>query len=860
MKKQFTKIKIAAENLGRSNKSDLKDSELEIIEKQVDKYKDVLEKMVRKLPAASSSTDTQDRDKRIKKNSHYKIGQALEESSKDLYKEMPLHHVLSNCGELEKSIAECIVDTELETENEVVRRLKQILDNEIQEISSLKRNVSRTVQEYQSLKRSYEAAIRLDEAPAKINHIKDQQEQCEVKLEKERDSLAALMFELITKEDVIVQCIRDYVLYQRNYHERALQKVNSSLASIQDIIQSTAKSRFGTSLTEHLESTNREISHILELCICCLIENGLYEEGLLRVGCASTKLRRMKHALEAQYVKTPLPVEYQDPHVIGSILKLYLRELPEPLLTYKYYKDFISATECSSEAERKAAIKATLAKLPSSNYANLRYLTRFLWLVTQNVDQNKMSSQNVAIVMSPNMLWPRMDKSNPADYLGQVNSSSAVNVIVELLISQWDYFFEGDVDFFVTLSRNKLFVEGKSKSGSSNENLDRNDTDSLESPRYGTIRRQKACAPSPPSAAKVVEKIHTNHESHRNGVKELFPNAATSTTTTTIATTTTAANNNYNNNNNNNGNNSNSTEKPEKPPLPKLSHFQQPLTQQMPPPEPPQSAKPVPMTRTQFFGLDNLPSPVADRKSTDSIGSLVFKPDLPQKPKIPKRPMVLGLSGSGGKSDDETTPTPTQANETCNVASIGANGVNSVAVGGGGIVSRTTEKFIEKLRSDNCDNGAATTMRENQHNQRLLSAEQNANINSTAGVGSQGNSNSNSNRNSIASVYSFGGGGHSRSNSNANANTFVPPQLQLQQPQPQQTETTTAAAASSTAATASVSVSATSTVSTAQAQTQTPAPITRNTPTTPVSPHMILTKRPTVPAPPPPSVVKKQSD
>lgn len=62
----------------------------------------------------------------------------------------------SIAGELEKSIAECIVDNELETETEVVRRLKQILDNEIQEISSLKRNVSRTVQEYQSLKRSYE--------------------------------------------------------------------------------------------------------------------------------------------------------------------------------------------------------------------------------------------------------------------------------------------------------------------------------------------------------------------------------------------------------------------------------------------------------------------------------------------------------------------------------------------------------------------------------------------------------------------------------------------------------------------------------------------------------------------------------
>ena len=61
-------------------------------------------------------------------------------------------------GELEKSLAECIVDSELETECEVVRRLKLILDNEIQEISTLKRNVSRTLQEYASLKRNYEVS------------------------------------------------------------------------------------------------------------------------------------------------------------------------------------------------------------------------------------------------------------------------------------------------------------------------------------------------------------------------------------------------------------------------------------------------------------------------------------------------------------------------------------------------------------------------------------------------------------------------------------------------------------------------------------------------------------------------------
>lgn len=55
-------------------------------------------------------------------------------------------------------MAECIIESELETETKVVRRLKNILDKEIQEISTLKRNVSRTLQEYTSLKRSYEVS------------------------------------------------------------------------------------------------------------------------------------------------------------------------------------------------------------------------------------------------------------------------------------------------------------------------------------------------------------------------------------------------------------------------------------------------------------------------------------------------------------------------------------------------------------------------------------------------------------------------------------------------------------------------------------------------------------------------------
>lgn len=61
---------------------------------------------MRKLPALSSGGNSgssngtiEEHDKRIKKNSHYKIAQALDESAKELPKDMPLQKVLANCGE-----------------------------------------------------------------------------------------------------------------------------------------------------------------------------------------------------------------------------------------------------------------------------------------------------------------------------------------------------------------------------------------------------------------------------------------------------------------------------------------------------------------------------------------------------------------------------------------------------------------------------------------------------------------------------------------------------------------------------------------------------------------------------------------
>lgn len=126
----------------------------------------------------------------------------------------------------------------------------------------------------------------------------------------------------------------------------------------------------------------------------------------------------MKSAIDANFVKPPMPHEYQDVHVVASVLKAYLRSLPEPLLTYGFYNDFMEASQINNDQHRKAKILNIINQLPPGNHANLKYLMKFLSKLSEKQHQNKMSTQNIAIVMSPNLLWPQNE--NDQNYAQQV--------------------------------------------------------------------------------------------------------------------------------------------------------------------------------------------------------------------------------------------------------------------------------------------------------------------------------------------------------------------------------------------------------------------------------------------------------
>lgn len=168
----------------------------------------------------------------------------------------------------------------------------------------------------------------------------------------------------------------------------------------------------------------------------------------------SSKVRRMKLSLDAGCLTFPTALEYRDPHVIAGVFKSYLRELPEPLMTFSLYDEWMAAARVSSSNDsRLQALWSVVQKLPEANRDNLRYLVKFLACLCRNQDVNKMSPQNVAIVIAPNLIWSPTSSQDASNIGMNMSTANFCSVIVDSLVSFADWFFPGEIDFYVTLSR-----------------------------------------------------------------------------------------------------------------------------------------------------------------------------------------------------------------------------------------------------------------------------------------------------------------------------------------------------------------------------------------------------------------------
>jgi len=135
-------------------------------------------------------------------------------------------------------------------------------------------------------------------------------------------------------------------------------------------------------------------------------------------------------ALDVDLSKCP------DPHAVSGLLKLYLRELPEPLLTYELYDSFLGCNGCTQDDEKIKQLHTLWTKLPMHSQSVLALLLPFLKRVINHSDTNLMTVSNIATVFAPTLLKPRSDD---AALLVQQNSSACA--VVEFILTHQDSIF-----------------------------------------------------------------------------------------------------------------------------------------------------------------------------------------------------------------------------------------------------------------------------------------------------------------------------------------------------------------------------------------------------------------------------------
>ncbi|KAL1916248.1 uncharacterized protein VTP21DRAFT_5865 [Calcarisporiella thermophila] len=196
---------------------------------------------------------------------------------------------------------------------------------------------------------------------------------------------------------------------------------------------------FGVDLASQLERDELEIPHVLVKCTKAIEEKGgLKSQGIYRLSGTSTQVNKMKAAFDRDAEKVDLTSQdyADDVNNIASLLKLFFRELPDPLLTHKLYPEFIQSSKIEDGHLRLIALHETVNRLPDPNYATLSYLMRHLDRVQQHSDENKMTISNLAIVWGPTLLGLRGD-----DRLTEMQFQCKV---VEVVLENYRVIFESE--------------------------------------------------------------------------------------------------------------------------------------------------------------------------------------------------------------------------------------------------------------------------------------------------------------------------------------------------------------------------------------------------------------------------------
>ncbi|NP_001306779.2 rho GTPase-activating protein 9 isoform 4 [Homo sapiens] len=189
---------------------------------------------------------------------------------------------------------------------------------------------------------------------------------------------------------------------------------------------------FGCQLESLCQREGDTVPSFLRLCIAAVDKRGLDVDGIYRVSGNLAVVQKLRFLVDREravtsdgrYVFPEQPgqegrldldsTEWDDIHVVTGALKLFLRELPQPLVPPLLLPHFRAALALSESEQCLSQIQELIGSMPKPNHDTLRYLLEHLCRVIAHSDKNRMTPHNLGIVFGPTLFRPEQETSDPA--------------------------------------------------------------------------------------------------------------------------------------------------------------------------------------------------------------------------------------------------------------------------------------------------------------------------------------------------------------------------------------------------------------------------------------------------------------
>nr|XP_057934920.1 unconventional myosin-IXAa isoform X3 [Doryrhamphus excisus] len=187
--------------------------------------------------------------------------------------------------------------------------------------------------------------------------------------------------------------------------------------------------QFGVEVSR-LTNDERTVPLVVEKLINYIEMHGLYTEGIYRKSGSTNKIKELKHGLDTDV--DSMNLDDYNIHVIASVLKQWLRDLPSPLMTFELYEEFIRAMALQDRKEMIRGVYSVVDQLSRTHLNTLERLIFHLVRIALQEETNRMSANALAIVFAPCILRC----PDTIDPLQSVQDISKTTACVELIIGE----------------------------------------------------------------------------------------------------------------------------------------------------------------------------------------------------------------------------------------------------------------------------------------------------------------------------------------------------------------------------------------------------------------------------------------